>query len=183
MHRAFQFICSHLVWLWVNPPFIFSFYPPPCLSLSVPFPPFIGKTVCERSIKGTRVSCILMKWDVKYKWTGHRQRQKENETRRWKVTDEEEEWQRSLMFGGDSVFIKPKGDIKFLWYVCFFSTYCSSLTQLSISPNSTPSPLQSESHFGSNMHRTLRWDLSLTPSTQWHMACITCNGHSAQVTR
>lgn len=112
MHRAFRFICSHLVWLWVNPPFIFSFYPPPCLSLSVPFPPFIGKTVCERSIKGTRVSCILMKWDMKYKWTGHRQRQKENETRRWKVTDEEEEWQRSLMFGGDSFFIKPKGDIK-----------------------------------------------------------------------
>ena len=46
-----------------------------------------------------------------------------------------------------------------------------------------PPPLQSESPFGSSTHRTPRWGSSSTPSTQWHMACITCSGLSAQVIR
>lgn len=72
-------------------------------SLSVSFPPFIGKTVCESCIKGNHVSCILMKWDVKYKWTAQKKRRKRNEMWRWEVADEKK-WRMkrgwSLMFEG-----------------------------------------------------------------------------------
>lgn len=47
------------------------------LSLSVSFSPFIRKTLCESCIKGSHLSCVLMKRDMKYKSTGHRKKQKE----------------------------------------------------------------------------------------------------------
>lgn len=49
--------------------------------------------------------------------------------------------------------------------------------------DSTHLPLQSERRSSSSTRRTPRWALSSMPSTQWHMACITCNGLSAQAIR
>ena len=159
---------SYPLCLWVHPPFI---SPPPSFSS------FIVKTVCESCIKGSHVSCILMKWEVRYKWTGPR-----NEMWRWPMRRNES---RLWCQGGEkSVFHKTRREIKSFSDILYLPFSLSFLPhQPNPPPDSSHPPLQSESRFGSSTHKTLRWGLSLMPSTRWHMACITCNGHSAQAIR
>lgn len=101
-----------------------------------------------------------------------------NEMWRWEVEKKWEERERSLMSGTKSrlCFIKLEGKLRVSLIYLLFSFR-------PLPPGSSPPPLQSGSHFGSSMHRTPKWGLSLMPSTRWHMACITCNGHCAQAIR
>lgn len=122
-----------------------------------------AKTACESRIKGSHVPHAVMKRDMKYKSTGQRRTQKgiRRGGGKWLRTGNERGECLKNLFNETRKKVPPPPH----------------------PPNSTLSPLQSESHFGSSMHRTPRWALSLTPSTPWHMGCITCNGRSAPATR
>lgn len=117
IHADFRFIWRYPLWLWVHPPFI-SLYPSPTIFLSL-FHSLhsYAKMVCESCIKGSQVSCILMKRDMKYKWTGHRKRQKEMRCGggKWLMRKKCEEREWSLMSGGKSrlCFIKLEEKLSF----------------------------------------------------------------------
>ncbi len=164
--------------------YIFVFAPLPSPSFSVSFSPFIRKTACESCIKGSHVSCILMKWDMRYKRTGRRKRQKEMRCGGGKWPMRKNERSSLMLEKKQTLFHKTRREIKSFSDIPAF-LFPSFLANPILPPpsDSTHPPLQSESHFGSSMRRTPRWGLSLMPSTRWHMACITCNGHSAQAIR